>query len=207
MSHIGRVTSGSIPARWHALDSLCACRYAEAMRILRMLLVLTCFAISATAGSVVHSDDAPVLALLEYSGGLLPKRAEIRAQTGVVTSPYTQISRSVWTLREGDTIRQDQTPASRFIRLVYLSGNTPLVLCNIVVRYTPSEKGWRPSYLLLQLSPSIWDGDKFVPRPGMGTREPVQIVNPIDPAGDGFYHSLSFGLGSGTTQITAWEVQ
>jgi len=177
------------------------------MRITRLFFVLTCVALAAASGFAVRADDASVLALLEYSGGLLPKRAEIRAQAGVVASPYAEKSRSVWTLREGDTLHQDQTPPSRFIKLVHLSGNSPQLLCNIVVRYTLGDKGWRPSYLLLQLPPTIWDGEKFIPRPGMGTREPVQIANPTEPAGDGFYHSLSFGLGSGPTQITAWEVQ
>ncbi|HJW80708.1 MAG TPA: hypothetical protein VJ396_00565, partial [Acidiferrobacterales bacterium] len=149
----------------------------------------------------------PVLAVLEYSGGLLPKRADIRANTGMVQSPFANMPRAVWTLREGDTIRQEFSPPARFIKFVHLSSNAPQLLCSLVVRYTRSEKGWRPAYLLLQQSPAIWDGEKFIPRPGMGTREPVQTVNPTEPTGDGFYHGLSFGLGSGPVQITAWEVQ
>lgn len=177
------------------------------MRITRFLFALTCITLAATSGFAARADDAPVLAVLEYSGGLLPKRADIRAQLGAFKSPFAEMPRSVWTLREGDTLKQEQTPPARFIKLVYVSGNSPQLLCNIIVRYTPGANGWRPSYLVLQLSPTIWDGEKFIPRPGMGTREPVQIVNPTEPAGDGFYHSLSFGLGSGPTQITAWEVQ
>ena len=177
------------------------------MRITRYLFALTCVAMAASAGFAVQADDTPVLAVLEYSGGLLPKRVDILAKTGVVKSPFAGMPRTLWTLREGDTLRQDNTPPARFIKLVYLSGNTPQLLCNLVVRYTRGEKGWRPAYLLLQLPPTIWDGEKFIARPGMGTREPVQIVNPTEPAGDGFYHSLSFGLGSGPTQITTWEVQ
>jgi hypothetical protein len=177
------------------------------MRITRILAALICVAIAATTGFAARADDTPVLAVLEYSGGLLPKRAEIHAQLGVFKSPFAEMPRKIWTLREGETLKQEQTPPARFIKLIHLSGNSPQLLCNLVVRYVRGEKGWRPSYLLLQLPPAIWDGEKFVPRPGMGTREPVQIVNPTEPAGDGFYHSLSFGLGSGPTQITAWEVQ
>jgi hypothetical protein len=177
------------------------------MRIPRVLFALACVAIAASTGFAAQADDAPVLAVLEYSGGLLPKRADIRAKAGVVKSPFAEMPRTLWTLREGDTLRQENTPPARFIKLVYLSGNSPQLLCNLVVRYTHGEQGWRPAYLLLQLSPTIWDGEKFIPRPGMGTREPVQIVNPTEPAGDGFYRSLRFGLGSGPTRITAWEVQ
>jgi hypothetical protein len=177
------------------------------MKISRFLCVLMFVAVAATTGFTAQADDAPVLAVLEYSGGLLPKRADIRAKTGQVKSPFANMPRAVWVLREGDTLSQEHSPPARFIQLFQLSGNTPQLLCNFVVRYSRSEKGWRPAYLLLQLPPSIWDGEKFIPRPGMGTREPVQIVNAAEPTTDGFYHSLSFGLPSGPTQITAWEVQ
>ena len=190
-----------------ALYSLSGCRYAEAMQISRFLFVLMFAAMAASTGVTTRADDTPVLAVLEYSGGLLPKRADIRANTGMVQSPFANMPRAVWTLREGDTIRQEYSPPARFIKFVHLSSNAPQLLCSLVVRYTRSEKGWRPAYLLLQQSPAIWDGEKFIPRPGMGTREPVQVVNPTEPTGDGFYHGLSFGLGSGPVQITAWEVQ
>jgi len=177
------------------------------MQVARSLFVLIFAAIAAATGIVAQAGDAPVLAVLEYRGGLLPKRADIRATTGPVQSPFAGMPRAVWVLREGDTLRQEYSPPTRFIRLFQQSGNSPQLLCNLVVRYTRTEKGWRPAYLLLQLPPSIWDGEKFVPRPGMGTREPVQLVNATEPTLDGYYHSLSFGLASGPTQIIAWEVQ
>lgn len=177
------------------------------MHIARALFVLMFAAMAASTGVTTHADDAPVLAVLEYSGGLLPKRAAIRANAGLRQSPFASMPRAVWTLREGDTIRQEYSPPARFIKFVHLSSNAPQLLCSLVVRYTRSEKGWRPAYLLLQQSPAIWDGEKFVPRTGMSTREPVQIVNAAEPTPDGFYHGLSFGLASGPTQITAWEVQ
>lgn len=190
-----------------ALDSLNGCRYAEAMQIARSLFVLIFAAIAASTGFVAQADDAPVLAVLEYSGGLLPKRADIRAKTGLVKSPFADMPRAVWVLREGDTLRQEHAPPARFIQLFQLSDNTPQLLCNIVVRYTRGPKGWRPAYLLLQQPPVTWDGEKFIPRTGMSTREPVQIVNPAEPTTDGSHHSLGFGLASGPVQITAWEVQ
>jgi hypothetical protein len=190
-----------------AQDSLNGCRYAEAMHIARALLVLMFAAMTAATGFTAHADDAPVLAVLEYSGGLLPKRADIRAKTGTVKSPFAGMPRAVWTLREGDAVKQEYSPPARFIQFFQLSGNTPQLLCNIVVRYVRGQKGWRPTYLLLQQPPVTWNGEKFVPRTGMSTREPVQIVNPTEPTGDGFHHGLSFGLASGPAQITAWEVQ
>src|SRR4030067_334817 len=214
-----------IPFAVRALYSLSGCRYAEAMQISRFLFVLMfaamaastgvttraddtpVSAMAASTGVTTRADDTPVLAVLEYSGGLLPKRADIRANTGMVQSPFANMPRAVWTLREGDTIRQEYSPPARFIKFVHLSSNAPQLLCSLVVRYTRSEKGWRPAYLLLQPSPAIWDGEEFIPRRGMGTREPVQTVNPTEPTGDGFYHGLSFGLGSGPVQITAWGAE
>lgn len=177
------------------------------MRKTRILLVLSCLVLSASVGFTLRADEVPVLAVLEHNDDQTPNRAVIPFQLGVVKSPLAGWPHTVWTLREGDTLVQEYNPPSRFIKFVHLSGNAQQILCNVVVRYTPSAKGWRPSYLLLQLSPTIWDGEKAVPRPGMGTREPVQIVESAEPAGDGFYHALRFRLGSGPTQITAWEVQ
>ena len=177
------------------------------MQITRALFVLTFAAMAAATGFTAHADSTPVLAVLEYSGGLLPKRADIRAKTGLVKSPFANMPRAVWVLREGDTLRQEFSPPARFIQLFQQSGNTPQLLCNIVVRYTRGQKGWRPAYLLLQQPPTTWDGEKFTPRTGMSAREPVHIINPTGPAGDSFYHSLSFGLASGPTHVTAWEVQ
>jgi len=177
------------------------------MQISRVLFVLTFAAIAAATGFTARADDAPVLAVLEYSGGLLPKRADIRARKGVVQSPFANMPRAVWVLREGDTLKQEYSPAARFIQLFQQSDNAPQLLCNIVVRYVRDQKGWRPAYLLLQQPPVMWDGEKFVPRTGLSTREPAQIVSATEPTADGFYHNLSFGLASGPAQITAWEVQ
>ncbi len=175
--------------------------------MLHHFITLTFAAMAMASGVPVRAGDAPVLAVLEYSGGLLPKRADIQAKLGTVTSPFADLPRAVWTLREGDTIKQENSPPARFIKFIHLSNNTPQLLCSLVVRYTRGEKGWRPAYLLLQQPSTIWDGEKFIPRPGISTREPVQIVSPIEPTEDGFYRGLSFGLGSGPVQITAWEVQ
>ena len=76
------------------------------MQISRFLFVLMFAAMAASTGVTTRADDAPVLAVLEYSGGLLPKRADIRSNTGMVQSPFANMPRAVWTLREGDTIRQ-----------------------------------------------------------------------------------------------------
>lgn len=190
-----------------SLDSLNSYRYAESMKLTHVLfaVILATFAVS--NGSVAQADDAPVLAVLEYGDGLLAGRADIRARTGLVTAPFANVSRALWVLREGDTLRQKYPPPARFIQLFQLSGNAPQLLCNIVVRYTPGPSGWRPAYLILQQPPVMWDGEKFIPRTGMSTREPVLIVNPVEPTLDGSYHGLSFGLASGPTQIVAWEVQ
>jgi hypothetical protein len=177
------------------------------MHVARPLFVLVFAAIAAATGFTTRADDAPVLAVLEYSGGLLPKRADIRAKTGQVKSPFANMPRAVWVLREGETLSQEHSPPARFIQFFQLSGNTPQLLCNIVVRYERGQKGWRPTYLLLQQPPVTWDGEQFVPRTGMSAREPVQIVNAAEPTADGFYHSLSFGLASGPAQVIAWEVQ
>ena len=189
------------------LDSLNSCRYAEAMPATQTLFALILAAMVASLSVMAQASEAPVLAVLEHRYNLLPARADIRARLGVVNSQIADKPRAVWNLREGATLNQEHSPAARFIKFVHLSANSPQILCSVVVRYTRSERGWRPAYLLLQLPTMVWDGEKFVPRPGTSTREPTQLINASEPAGDGYFHNLSFGLASGPVQITAWEVQ
>ena len=168
------------------------------MRILRVLLLLVSAALAATNGVAVQANDEPVLAVLEYRGGLLPKRVDIRATRGKTKSPYPNLAQTFWTLREGETIKQDYAPRGRVIRFLRSAGNTPQQVCSVLVRYARSENGWRPTYLLQQQVLSAKAGS---------TRGTLQVLNRADPNTGGFYRSLSFGFVSGTSQIDSWVVQ
>ena len=190
------------------LDSLCGCRYAEAMQTARAFFVLIFATIAAATGFVAQADDAPVLAVLEYSGGLLPKRAGIRAKTGVVKSPFANKSRTAWILREGDTLKQVNPPPERLIQLYQLSGNDPQILCTINVKYTRGRSGWRPAFLIISQPKVIWDGKKLIPFTTNETAQAFVDLPKAPPANaDGFYHTLAFGLASGSSHIDSWEVQ
>lgn len=188
------------------MDSLAAGRYAEAMQSLRLSLLLVLTLVTSTVGTV-EAKDAPVLAVLEYSGGLFPKRAEILSTKGTVKSPHRNLSQKTWTLREGDILKQEHAPRERVIQFFKASGNTAQRVCSVVVRYARSDKGWRPTYLLLQQPPVTWNGEQLVPLPDAGTRVPMQLLNRHDPNTGGFYKTLSFGLASGTGRIDGWTVQ
>lgn len=190
------------------MDSPEAGRYAEAMRLLPVLLLLAGVTLLTAIGPTVAADDAPVLAVLEYSGGLLPKRAKILSTKGMVKSPYTDLTQRTWILREGDTLKQEHAPRERVIQFFKANGNTPQRVCSVVVRYARSDKGWRPTYLLLQQPPVIWNGEQLVPMPDAGgSREPMQLINRHDPNTGGFYKTLSFGFASGPGRIDGWTVQ
>lgn len=189
------------------MDSLAPDRYAEAMRSLRLLLLLALSLGSLTVGTI-DAEDAPVLAVLEYSGGLFPKRARIHSTKGTVKSPYLNLSQHSWTLREGDILKQEYAPRERVIQFFKAGGNTPQRVCSVVVRYARSDKGWRPTYLLLQQPPVMWNGEQLVPLPGAGgSRVPMQLINRHDPNTKGFYKTLSIGLASGAGRIDGWTVQ
>lgn len=189
------------------MDSPLADRYAEAMQSFRLLLLLAGLTLFTFTTLPVEAEDAPVLAVLEYSGGLLPKRAKILSTKGTVKSPYPNLSQNAWTLREGDILKQEHAPRERVIQFFKATGNTPQQVCAVVVRYTRSDKGWRPTYLLLQQPPVTWNGEQLVPLPGMGTRVPMQLINRHDPNTGGFYKTLSFGLASGSGRIDGWTIQ
>jgi len=191
-----------------ALDSLNGCRYAEAMQMARPLFVLIFTAIAAATGLVAHADNAPVLAILEYSGGLLPKRADIQATTGVVKSPFANKPRAVWILREGDTLKQVNPPPERLIRLYQLSGNDSQILCTIIVKYTRGRNGWRPAFLILSQPKDTWDGKELIPLTTNETAQAFVGLPKVPPANaDGFHHTLAFGLASGPSRIDSWDVQ
>lgn len=190
------------------LDSLNGCRYAEAMQISRSLFALSFAALAASTGITAQADDAPVLAVLEYSGGLLPKRADIRAKPGVVKSPFANKPRAVWILREGDTLKQVNPPPEQLIQFYQVSGDDTQVLCTINVKYARGRSGWRPAFLISAQPNIIWDGKKLIP---LTTDQKAQAFVDIPKAppanADGFYHSLAFGLASGPSQIDSWDVQ
>ena len=206
MKRIDGFGNGAIPRCKPAMDSFAAGRYAEAMRSLRLSLLLALSLLASTLGTV-KAEDPPVLAVLEYSGGLLPKRAEILSAKGAVKSPYPNLTQNSWTIREGDILKQEHAPRERVIQFFKASGNTPQRVGSVVVRYARSDKGWRPTYLLLQQPPVTWNGEQLMPLPDAGTRVPMQLINRHDPNTGGFYKTLSIGLASGTSRIDGWTVQ
>jgi len=178
------------------------------MQISRFLCVLILTASAASTGFAARADDAPVLAVLEYSGGLLPKRADIRAKMGAVRSPFANKPRAVWILREGDTLKQVNPPPERLIQLYQVSGNDTQVLCTINVKYARGPRGWRPAFFINSQPNIIWDGKEFIPLETSQTAQAFVDIPKASPANaDGFYHSLAFGLASGTSHIDIWDVQ
>lgn len=149
--------------------------------------------------------DPPVLAVLEYSSGLLAPTAKIRLQTGAVLSPLANRPNKVWTLRDGDTLRQVNPPPERVIQFYQLSGNDSSPVCRIIVKYRQTADGWRPAYMLNNPPPVMWDGHKLVPL-DTRTRVPVQVVSGSGADGGSFYTSLSIGSPTGAFPIDAWEV-
>lgn len=191
-------------ARDRAMDSAGVGRYPLGMRFLRLLLLLA----AAAAGTPARAAEAPVLAVLEYPDGLFSKHAEIRAQPGIATSPLADKPQLLWTLREGDSLRQENSPPDRAIRILQVVDNNPLLVCMIVVHYSPGEKGWRPGYMLLQQPPVTWNGEQWVPLANaQGMRGRLKIVTSSAPEAGGYVRSLSFGLGTELLRVDAWEVQ
>jgi len=178
------------------------------MQTARSVFVLM-FAVIATAtGIVAQADDTPVLAVLEYRGGLLPKRADIRANPGVVKSPFAGMPRANWILREGDTLKQMNPPPERVIQFYQASGNDIQALCSFTVKYARGSNGWRPAFLLNSQPQMVWNGQKLVPRtPDKATQCTITVLKATPADAEGFYHSLAFGLASGPSQIDSWELQ
>lgn len=172
-------------------------------RALFLFLSLSLALLAAPQSAV--AADPPVLAVLEYSSGLLAPRAKIRLQTGMTSSSLANRPKKVWTLRDGDTLRQAYPPPERVIEFYQVSGNDGSPVCRILVKYRQTADGWRPAYMLNNPPPVMWDGHKLVPldtRP----RVPVQVVGGSGADGNGFYTSLSLGSPTGAFPIDAWEV-
>jgi len=159
--------------------------------------------------AVQATEAAPaVLAVLEYKPGVFGSREPIYDRPGGSASPYANKPRKVWTLREGDTLKQSTPPPERLIRFYETVNNNTLSVCTVIVKYSRSANGWRPGYqLLIHPLVTIENGRPKPLGSDEGARGLVQLVNPAAPNRDGFYHTLSFGSTVGTLTIDAWEVQ
>ena len=192
------------------MDSLPAGRYAEAMRRPDVIFILSAAMSFVSAGPLkAQAEHSPVLAVLEYSGGLLPKRAEIHATRGTAKSPYPNGMKTVWVLREGTTLKQKDIPNEHVIHFLRSTENATEVVGSVVVRYVQTQKGWRPSYFLLQqLPPVVWNGERLVPLSNVSSsRETLYVINKNASNTGGFYQSLSFGFISGPSHIDGWTVE
>lgn len=190
------------------MDSFPAGRYAEAMRSPLIFILSTALSF-VSVGHKAQAEASSVLAVLEYSGGLLPKRVEIHATAGTAKSPYTNVMNTVWVLREGATLKQKDIPNERVIHFLSSAENATEVVGSVVVRYIQTQKGWRPSYFLVQQQPPIvWNGERLVPLSNVSSsRETLYVINKNAPNTGGFYQSLSFGFISGPGHIDGWTVE
>jgi hypothetical protein len=158
--------------------------------------------------SPLAAAETPVLAKLEYSSAPLAPAAKIRLASGAVTSPFANKPHSVWTLREGDTLKQTRRPAERLIQFYQIRRKEIQVVASLFVKYVAGNKGWRPAYALHVSPAAYWDGQRIVPLEGTAAAPlPIQIVAIAGDAGDGFAHNLSFSSPAGAVSIDAWEVQ
>jgi hypothetical protein len=174
------------------------------MPIVRSLLVLTGFALWAVFHIQPAAAAPPALAVLEYRSGLFGSSAPIYDRPGASASPYANKPRKIWTLHEGDTLRQTTPPPERLIRFYETVHNNTLSVCTVIVKYSRAANGWRPGYQLLIHPIATIESGKLKPLGSdEGARGLVQLVHPAAPNREGFYHTLSFGL----TTIDAWEIQ
>lgn len=179
-------------------------RYPQGMRFLRLLVLL-----AALAAPLAQAADPPVVAVLEYPDGwLFVKRAKILLQTGLVTSPLAHKPQVVWTLKPGDTLKQDNPPAERMLVLYQGSGNEAQVVCTITVHYSRTGSGWQPRFLINPQPLVIWDGKKPVPVASEdAARGEVRVLRAGTSDGEGFAAGLQFGRTDGPVAIDAWELQ
>lgn len=191
------------------MDSREIDRYSEVMRSLRVLFVFCVTAVLAFIALPAQPSDTPVLAVLEYSGGLFAKRADIRATRGTTKSAYADFPNTVWVLREGTTLKQEHAPEEYVIHLLRSAGDTSEVVGSVVVHYVRTQKGWRPTYFLQQPPPPFtWDGQRPIPLPNTNSsREFLQTINKTDQNIGGFYPNLIVGFASGPSHIDGWTVQ
>jgi len=179
-------------------------RYSHCMSERSKLVVLAILGMLAPV-----SMAAPrALAVLEYKSGLLGDRSVIYERVGGAPSPFRGKPKKVWTLREGDTVRQNTPPPERLIRFYETINNNSISICTIIVKYSRSGKGWRPSYQLLTHPLIAVENGKIKPvGTDEGVRGMVQLLRGNEPNHDGFFHTIQFGVAEGAITIDSWEVQ
>lgn len=172
---------------------------------LRFLLVLTAALVAGPMFPAVAAD-APVLAVLEHTSGWFGKKADILAKPGSSTSSLARLPKSVWTLREGSTLKQSNPPAERIIQFYRVTGKDPEIVCTIAVKYSRTASGWRPAYQLIPPPTVHLDNGKLVPI-DTGLPGSIRVVHTSASLADGYVHTLRFGSITGPITIDLWEVQ
>ncbi|MCK7580801.1 MAG: hypothetical protein MZV65_37695 [Chromatiales bacterium] len=115
----------------------------------------------ALASPLLTAAEAPVLARLEYSKALLAPTAKIRLANGAVASPFANRPHRVWTLREGEALKQANRPAERLIQFYQVRQQEIQVVASLFVKYVAGRKGWRPAFALHVSPPAYWDGQRI----------------------------------------------
>ena len=154
------------------------------------------------------AEEAPVIAVLRYSNGLLAPRAKIRMRNGTIASPLAGTAHARWTLLPGDTLTRTSPPVERLIQFYSIKANNLRVLCTVLVKYTRTRDGWQPAFAMVQHPAASSDDDKSSMLSDEGvTRAHIQVLAAAPADGDGFHASMVFADAEGPVSIDAWEVQ
>lgn len=186
-----------------SLDTIQRGRYADDMRWRHFLIF---FGLGLVAPSLAAADDAPAIAVLEYSSGLFGSSAKILATSGATASPFAHKPKTAWTLRAGEILSQTNAPPDRVIRFYTLANKDPLLICSILVKYDRDAKGWRPTYHLMEPLTATWTGEKLVPvDPGLPAT--ILVAQSVRAPTPGFAYQMTFGSVAGAVSIDLWDVQ
>jgi hypothetical protein len=151
----------------------------------------------------------PILAVLAYRDETGEHKVSIPGKKGVARSPFAGRALRVWQLRPGELLRSAQQPADRLIRLHAIVDGAPRLLCSFIVRYQNTDRGWRPTYQILEQPMVYWDGTQFKPIAdgrAAAAQGLIQVTSTVLPLPDGYYPALEFGYTASPMTIDIWEI-
>lgn len=156
-------------------------------------------------------EPDPKLMVLEY----ISLRARERLKTdipltpGVRLSPYRGIPQDRIGIQPGTPLSSENRPGNRIVALFRGAGKERVLIGIIKVRYYPTRDGrWEPRYQLHHEPVIVRDGGRWRPVGSMaGDAGGITLTNNTLPNAEGYFASLEFSVGIGTTYVDSWQVR
>ena len=178
------------------------------MHLRRIKQLLGTFALLCLV-SLAHAKEPVVLVLAYVDNGKLVKQ-NLRGDVGSFPLKDTKGPQPEWLLRPGESLKGANSPADKFIELIFPVNDTDQILCVVEARYFLDSGRWKPLFRIDDSPLVIRDPNSGLWRPAGyvdGNPSLMMFIGPKMPNPEGYFTELNFTLTTGSLAITSYRVR